>query len=189
MNAVDLHAILIGITFAPSCIDMSWTWQVQELTTAEGGFLICTTFQRPDRETGELQTGFGRWWHIPKNVTESGVVKTAYAAARLILEHELMESFKYQGVRIFDPHHEVEDFRAAADRHSDPPKASFRAMLHRAFDMSLKSKVCFEQNNGSGRIYMVPEHEYRPPPVPPPVPVVRNPADDCEDPDCCGGSK
>lgn len=108
---------LAKVRFAPSCVDMGWKWEVMPVYAGSGvpaGFLIRTTFQRPDRDTGAIERGFGRWWHIPPDVTRSGIVKTAFAAARLILEHEIMESFHYDDVRVFDPHHEISDLRAAA---------------------------------------------------------------------------
>jgi len=122
MDLVDaelrrIEGWLAHIEFAPSCVDMGWRWEVVAVedvhTFALSGILIRTTFQRPDRDTGNVARGFGRWWHVPPGVTESGVVKTAYAAARMILEHELKESFRYQGARLFDPHHDIEDLRAA----------------------------------------------------------------------------
>lgn len=73
------------------------------------GYRLRTTFRRPERETGAIQTGEGRWWEIPVGVTESGVVKTVFAAAKLVLEHELMESFKWRGSRVFDPHHSIHE--------------------------------------------------------------------------------
>lgn len=122
MTVEKLHSVLAKVTFAPSCVDMGWTWEVRPEFPGRGlepcGFLIRTTFRRPDRDTGAIETGYGRWWHVPADVSESGIVKTAYAAARMILEHELMESFRYDGVRLFDPHHDIEDLRAAAKHHA-----------------------------------------------------------------------
>lgn len=113
-NESQIRNILKRVTFAPSCVDMNWEWEV---TAQTNGYLIRTTFQRPDRDTGKVERGFGRWWHVPDGTTPDAIVKTAYAAARLILEHELMESFRYDGVRIFDPHHDLDDLRAAAEYH------------------------------------------------------------------------
>jgi hypothetical protein len=126
-TALNIERWLANVTFAPSCVDMGWEWEVLPIydegdafsdpnlfSPAPFGYAIRTTFQRPDRDTGVISTGFGRWWLVPNDVTESGVVKTAYKAAMLILEHELMESFRYEGVRLFDPHHDVEDLRVAA---------------------------------------------------------------------------
>ncbi len=122
MTLDEVRAILADVKFAPSCVDMCWEWEVKEIRDYDqwedqfhpGGFLVRTTFQRPDRDTGVVSKGYGRWWHVPSDVTESGVVKTAFAAAKMILEHELMESFHYNGFRIFDPHHTVDELALAA---------------------------------------------------------------------------
>jgi hypothetical protein len=125
----EIADILGKITFAPSCVDMGWAWEVEPVFVIDGphrgacgddyssaGFRLRTTFKRPDRVTGELQTGKGRWWEVPEDVSLSGVVKTAFAASKMILEHELMESFKFEGARIFDPHNEVKDLARVTAR-------------------------------------------------------------------------
>lgn len=127
----DLVDILSDIKFAPSMVDMKWRWQakrvyidhptylgattthgqplgVPKLAVLEFGMCFRTSFARPDRDTGVTNIGYGRWWLLQTGVTVSGVVKTAYAACKMILDHELMESFKYDGKRIFDPHHSVQ---------------------------------------------------------------------------------
>jgi len=123
MNLAQIAAIIDKLQFSPSCVDMGWQWQTKTLQQTGSleveGFLIRTTFKRPDRDSGEVQRGYGRWWHVPYDASESAIVKTAYAAARLILEHELMESFRYEGNRIFDPHHDVDDLVAAVNHRAE----------------------------------------------------------------------
>jgi hypothetical protein len=117
MTLERIQLLLARVTFAPSCVDMNWQWEVCGVAGPDlrvGGWMIRTTFQRPDRDSGAMDRGFGRWWHLPWTVTDSGVVKTAFAASKMILEHELMESFRFCGVRIFDPHHDLDDLAAAA---------------------------------------------------------------------------
>ena len=41
-------------------------------------------------------------------------MKTCWLLAELIVRHELMEAFLYQGVRIFDPHHSVAELSMPA---------------------------------------------------------------------------
>ena len=111
-TASELRAVLDGITFAPSCVDMGWKWEIEEVAEANGspkGWLVNTTFQRPDTYTGVVGTGRGRKEWVPIGTTESGVVKTAWLLAELIVRHELMEAFLYRGVRIFNPHHTVDE--------------------------------------------------------------------------------
>ena len=107
-----LRAVLDEITFAPSCVDMGWAWQIEELRLADGrvrGWLVNTTFRRPDTHTGEIGIGTGRQELIAFGASESAAVKTAWLLAELIVRHELMEAFLYKGVRIFNPHHTVEE--------------------------------------------------------------------------------
>lgn len=113
----DMNEVLGGVTFAPSCVDMAWEWEVVDaigMVPPMGGYLIRCSFQRPDRTTGVVGRGFGRWWFVREGESESGLVKTAYSAAKMNIEHELMEAFRYKGVRIFDPHHTVEQLGLAA---------------------------------------------------------------------------
>lgn len=109
--------VLRRLRFSPSCVDMGWKWEVVAASGEADGFMLRTTFQRPDRDTGMAKWGFGRWWHVPSPTTEGAIVKTAYAAAKMILEHELAESFRFDGLRIFDPHHSIDDLRKAVEHH------------------------------------------------------------------------
>jgi hypothetical protein len=110
-TTAELRAVLDRITFAPSCVNMGWTWEIEELHVdgALKGWLVNTTFRRPDTDTGVVGTGRGRQELVVRGASESGVVKTAWLLAELIVRHELMEAFLYRGVRIFDPHHTVEE--------------------------------------------------------------------------------
>lgn len=112
-----LRGVLDDITFAPSCVNMGWTWEIEELRLADGrlrGWLVNTTFRRPDTNTGEIGVGTGRQELIAFGASESGVVKTAWLLAELIVRHELMEAFLYRGLRIFDPHNTVEELSLPA---------------------------------------------------------------------------
>lgn len=119
MNAVEIREVLSKITWVPSCVDMEWKWEVKETFDVCNyemrpeitpiGFLIRTTFQRPDINTGEMGTGYGRWMHIPDGTSKEGIVKTAWLCTELIVRHELMESFLFDGKKIFDPHKTLKD--------------------------------------------------------------------------------
>lgn len=126
MNIGHIQRVLSHITFAPSCVDMGWAWEVEEVydfphrSASWGarpeaelcGFNIRTTFRRPDTDTGEIGIGKGRWWFVETDITESGLVKTAWLACQQIVQHELMEAFMFDGVRVFDPHASVADLCA-----------------------------------------------------------------------------
>lgn len=109
----QLHAVLKRVTFAKSCVDLDWEWEVSPVFgnnhggQVAVGWLVATSFARPDRETGAIERGRGRWELVPRGTTVSGVAKTCWLLAELIVKHELMEAFLFDGVRIFDPHHTV----------------------------------------------------------------------------------
>jgi hypothetical protein len=111
-TTAQLREVLDRISFAPSCVNMGWTWEIEELPAPGGGlkgWLLNTTFRRPDTDTGIVGVGRGRQELIAVGASESGVVKTAWLLAELIVRHELMEAFLYRGVRLFDPHHTVDE--------------------------------------------------------------------------------
>jgi hypothetical protein len=123
-----LRAILSRISFRESCVDMQWSWQVASIAQIHGdvtvcdnfshaGFLIRTSFVRPDTDTGDKRHGHGAWHHVPYGADESSVVKRAWVACEAILGHELREAFMFDGRRVFDPHATV-DVLCAASRPS-----------------------------------------------------------------------
>lgn len=124
-SADELRAAMARVSFERSCLDMGWQWEAQEASRCDGtniggsggaaeygGWLIRCSFQRPDRESGAIGRGFGRWWYVERGTTVSGVVKTMFAAAKLIVDHELLEAFKFDGRRPFDPHRTVQALAA-----------------------------------------------------------------------------
>ena len=111
----EMQRAIARVSFANSCLDMGWDWEVSALGLDDDFKLRCS-FQRPDTNTGELGRGWGRWWLIDNGVSESGLLKTMFAAAKMIVDHELMEAFKVDGIRPFDPHNDVEDLLFVSGR-------------------------------------------------------------------------
>lgn len=108
----QLRQVLSKVTFAASCVDLDWQWDVETIYNRDGtvkGWFVNTSFMRPDTETGAVGRGQGRQEYIKLGTSESGVVKTCWLLAELIVRHELMEAFLYDGVKIFNPHHSVEE--------------------------------------------------------------------------------
>lgn len=113
-TVTELATVVARVSFERSCLDMGWRWDVESIGVPDGPRMVTAwrfrcSFQRPDRDTNQIGTGFGRWWLIEPGTTTSAVVKTMYAAAKMIVEHELMEAFKFDGERPFDPHHTVQE--------------------------------------------------------------------------------
>lgn len=120
----DIAKTLDRISMGPSCLDMGWEWEIEPVVRYadmiprnrkhEGiiplhGHNIRCSFQRPDTATGAIGRGFGRWWFVEADASESAIIKTAWLAMRQIVDHEMYEAFRVDGVRVFDPHVDVDD--------------------------------------------------------------------------------
>lgn len=120
MSISDLKKILDNISFVESCINFKWKWTVIEINGqywddiepySKGnikGFLINTTFQRPDINTGIVGIGKGRRMWIEETASETSVVMSAWVCVELILKHETLESFLYKKAKILNPHKTLE---------------------------------------------------------------------------------
>ena len=112
----ELTQVLNLITFVNTVLDFKWKFElkaVEILTCGEGStrdaWLLWVTFERPDTITGIVGRGKGREEIIWQGTTLSGVVKTAWLLVELLVRHELMEGFRFDNTRIFNPHNSVLD--------------------------------------------------------------------------------
>jgi hypothetical protein len=69
-----------------------------------GRVFIQCTYQSRCTVTKETRTWHGRKWYLSDHMTEDEIVKTCFAAFRATVDHEVMEGFKFDGRRIFNPH-------------------------------------------------------------------------------------
>lgn len=120
--------ILSHVKSAPSGIRMSSERDYRfEVCAAVGqdpstnGFLIRCGFWRPDTNTGEMGEGFGRWNYVPRGSSVDAIVKTAYVAIKLVVEHEMMEAFEFMGVKAFNPHKTLEELAFPAELPTEVP--------------------------------------------------------------------
>lgn len=114
----ELLAACQEVSFEPSCLDMGWKWEAVRIAAVGDslhGWLIRCSFQRPDRLSGQIARGKGRWWFVEAGSSVSAVQKTMYAGAKMIVEHELMEAFKVKGARPFDPHRTIGQLTSVED--------------------------------------------------------------------------
>lgn len=70
----------------------------------------------PDISTGEMEEQACRKWVLQFTMSNTEVVRTAYKAAEAAMIHELQEQFRYRGVRVYDPHLDVEQLVKFLDR-------------------------------------------------------------------------
>lgn len=115
----ELNRTLARISFKPSCVNLDWKWETKTIyekgyqtygdSCIQIGWLVRTSFVRPDIETGNISRGFGRWEFIAIGSSFSSVAKTCWVLAEMIVKHELMEAFQVDEVTIFNPHNTVEE--------------------------------------------------------------------------------
>lgn len=104
----SLQKVLDSITMENTSLDFNWKFEVISCNDADSpGWFVNVAFERPDTNTGEIGVGRGRKEFVPVGTTESGVVKTCWLLMELVVRHELMEAFHWQGKRIFNPHTSV----------------------------------------------------------------------------------
>ena len=133
----DVWEILNKVTFEKSVLDFKWHFGVKEVTIAssergasdtvkndripsdKNAWLIWGIFERPDTNTGLMGEGRGRDEIIYMGTTESGVVKTAWVIVEMLVRHELMEAFRYEGIRPFDPHNQISALNSLQDGRED----------------------------------------------------------------------
>lgn len=66
-------------------------------------------FYDADRITGEKELQRCRKWILSYHMVDSEVIRTAFKAIETAMLHEVQEEFKYKGVRIFNPHLDLDE--------------------------------------------------------------------------------
>ena len=116
-----LKACLQRISFSNTVVDFDWQFKCRpivlkatyEMPRDENAWLIWAEFERPDTHTGEMGIGRGRDEIVRVGAWESGVIKTCWLLVELLVRHELMEGFRVDGLRVFDPHNSIADLQLA----------------------------------------------------------------------------
>lgn len=116
-----LRTSLDRISFRNSVIDFHWQFKFRPIVVKptddtpleENAWLVWAEFERPDTHTGEMGIGRGRDEIVRLGAWESGVIKTCWLLVELLVRHELMEGFRVDGLRIFDPHNSIADLQLA----------------------------------------------------------------------------
>ncbi len=58
----------------------------------------------------------GRKWYLSEHMTDDEIVKTAFAAFEAAVKHEILEGFKVDGKKLFNPHINFEELLKISDR-------------------------------------------------------------------------
>lgn len=61
-------------------------------------------YHAPCTKTGKMGWWKGRKWYLSEFMTNDEIIKTAFAAFKAAIEHEVMEGFKMDGKVVFNPH-------------------------------------------------------------------------------------
>ena len=120
----DLERVFNKVTLVNTVLNFSWKFHERTIAASyreDGqevkriGWLVWVSFERPDTFTGVVGRGEGRKEIIWEGAEESSVVKTLWLLLELVVRHELMEGFRYNNKRIFNPHHDVRDLAKVDD--------------------------------------------------------------------------
>ncbi len=66
-------------------------------------------FYDNDRITGGPELQRCRKWILSYHMVDSEVVRTAFKAIEAAMLHEVQEEFKYRGVRVYNPHLDLDE--------------------------------------------------------------------------------
>lgn len=99
------------VSFGPN---LDWRWQVHH-EAIDIGWRVRLSFVAADRDDArQVARHFGRWWLVEFGTTSDALAKTLFAAAKMIVEHELLEAFRFDDRLPFDPHRSVQDLTRPA---------------------------------------------------------------------------
>jgi len=116
-----LEELLSGIEMLGTRLaDWTFDWKI---TDCETGWYIQSSFERPDANAADddTGTGYGRKWFVESGTPDTGVVFTAWMAIhQQIIIHELHKSFTVtvngERVRLLDPHKDLADLAVGSRR-------------------------------------------------------------------------
>jgi hypothetical protein len=81
----------------------------EDIKVSGGRVFIQIAYIAPCSQSGELLKLKGRKWYLSDHMLDDEIVKTAYAAFKAAMEHEIMEGFKCDFKVVFNPHVSFED--------------------------------------------------------------------------------
>lgn len=114
LSGKQVREALDRITVGPSMLfDGGFRFEVTPASTSNGtGFFIQFFYRRPDTNTGEIGEGDSRREFVPTSADEDSVIKTGFVLMKAVVEHEWLECFLVDGVRVFDPHQSIAQLQA-----------------------------------------------------------------------------
>jgi hypothetical protein len=101
-----------------SCLGRSFTLRVEkDVKDPENGRIFMQVqYIAPCVKEGNEQSWGGRKFYLSDHMTQDEIVKTAFLAFKLAVEHEVMEGFTVGGKRPFNPHVNFTELLAISHR-------------------------------------------------------------------------
>ena len=86
-----------------------WGFRLYEVEDPEFGVIafLWVEFTAPDSETGKPSLQMGRRWALTTDMSGGEVIRTAWLAVHVALEHEAREEFTFAGKAVFNPHQSI----------------------------------------------------------------------------------
>lgn len=81
-----------------------------------GRIYLQVKYSAPCTKSGETKQWGGRKWYLSEFMTNDEIVKTAYAAFKTVVEHEIMEGFKVDNIILFNPHINFEELLSVSHK-------------------------------------------------------------------------
>ena len=106
MNQQAIKAILGDVRFK------DWTFFVGEM--GDGNYLQ-VQFMDKDIHSGLPEMQHGRKWYVSPYAIKGEVIKTAFLAVMQAMEHEIRETFLYNGKNVLGPHIAIDALVEVAD--------------------------------------------------------------------------
>lgn len=82
----------------------------------DGRIFLQVIYIAPCSKIGVVQGWRGRKFYLSDHMTVDELIKTAYLAFKLAVEHEVMEGFKVDGKILFNPHVDFESLLKISDQ-------------------------------------------------------------------------
>lgn len=104
MTLEQVQSLVLRVTAEVPYWAMSFIVARDRKQPVDGRVFIQCLYYAPCTISGEHKAWKGRKWYLSDHMTEDEVVKTCYVAFKMTVEHEVMEGFKLDGQRVFNPH-------------------------------------------------------------------------------------
>lgn len=93
-------------------------WMFRVGTSGDNTPFLQVLFKDIDRITGVEEIQRCRKWQLSYHMVNSEIVRTAFKAVEQAMLHEVQETFKYKGARVYNPHVDMDMLADAMNQRS-----------------------------------------------------------------------